>query len=138
MNQTEKTICGSLSKAFAYGLQDEHKGETTTRVFKCPGNTSIRLDDGLIFISLYNTTIGVISIKDRWIELNTKNYISEKIFRTNTTKSRLNMLLEICVPEARIYQKGYRWFVGLPSSDIPFVDGYRLPLPKELYYGVAS
>ena len=56
-----------------------------------------------------------------------KAWISSCGWETNTTKSRLNAILEEFVPERRIFQKNWQWFVSdfLGMAE-PFVDGMKV------------
>jgi len=60
-------------------------------------------------------------IGETWIELDSCGY------RTATTKSRLNAILqEHGCPGERIFQKNFEWFIQYNNDVIPFFDGMRL------------
>ena len=102
MNKTEQQIMGVFSTALARHTSKVLNNELTdtNEIFNAPGNVSIRLDGSLILVSFYETTICVLDIERRQFRLNTRNNITGKVYRTDTTKSRLNMLLELLKPDA--------------------------------------
>ena len=60
-------------------------------------------------------------IGETWIELDSCGY------RTATTKSRLNAILqEHGCPGEYIFQKNFEWFIRYNNVVIPFFDGMRL------------
>jgi len=47
--------------------------------------------------------------------------------QTNTTKSRLNAILEANgIPGEFVFQKNFKWFVNYEGGPIPFFSGMRL------------
>jgi len=139
MNKTEQQIIGVFSTALARHTSKVLNNELTdtNEVFNAPGNVSIRLDGSLILVSFYETTICVLDIERRQFRLNTRNNITGKVYRTDTTKSRLNMLLELLKPGASIYQKGGKWFYSFGDSEILFQDwDWSIPLDRSLYTSI--
>jgi len=60
-------------------------------------------------------------IGETWIELFDGGH------QTNTTKSRLNAILdEHGVPGERVFQKNFDWFVSQAGGAVPFFSGMRL------------
>lgn len=60
-------------------------------------------------------------IGETWMEL------FDGGWRTNTTKSRLNALLQAFGMEGEcVFQKNFQWFVNYQGSPIPFFSGMRL------------
>ena len=45
-------------------------------------------------------------------------------WRSNTTKSRLNAVLDVFVSGMGIFQKDFTWYVG--DLNTPFFDGFRI------------
>ena len=60
-------------------------------------------------------------IGETWMEL------FDGGWQTNTTKSRLNALLQAFGMEGEcVFQKNFQWFVNYQGSPIPFFSGMRL------------
>ena len=60
-------------------------------------------------------------IGETWMELFDAGY------QTNTTKSRLNALLQAFGCEGEyIFQKNFQWFINYQGAPIPFFNGMRL------------
>ena len=53
-------------------------------------------------------------------------------WETTTTKSRLNAILDLLVPGARIFSKSYTWFISYngQTSEFSGVDGIPFPYPS--------
>ena len=47
-------------------------------------------------------------------------------YQSNTTKSRLNAILQTHGNGEHIYQKNFNWFVSTINGDVPFNDGIKL------------
>jgi len=62
----------------------------------------------------------IATIGDTFIELYTCGYY------TNTTKSRLNAILQEHGNGARVYQKDFEWFVNDTVQTVPFTEGMIL------------
>ena len=63
-----------------------------------------------------------------WFDTASNDFnISSAGWETNTTKSRLNAILEEFAPERRVFQKNWQWFVSdfLGMAE-PFVDGMKI------------
>ena len=57
-------------------------------------------------------------------------YLFDGDHATNTTKSRLNAILEEVHPSCRVYQKDFVWYVKLSSGEsINFYSGIELNFP---------
>ena len=90
-------------------------GNTTVRCFKTNGITTdvdVYLHGN--HIASVDTATNVLTIKDGG-------------WQSNTTKSRLNALLEEFAPDRRIFQKDWQWFVSdfLGMAE-PFIDGMKI------------
>jgi len=82
-------------------------------------NTQVINIEGVSFVYLYDNLIAMVA--DTWLELFDAGY------QTNTTKSRLNAILEKhgrgkdkdgkC---ERIYQKNHQWFLSTTDGDVKF------------------
>ena len=63
-----------------------------------------------------------------WFDTASNDFnISSAGWETNTTKSRLNAILEEFAPVRRVFQKNWQWFVSdfLGMAE-PFVDGMKI------------
>jgi len=90
-------------------------GNTTVRAFKTNGITTdvdVYLHGN--HIASLDTATNALTIKDGG-------------WQSNTTKSRLNALLEEFAPDRRIFQKDWQWFVSdfLGMAE-PFIDGMKV------------
>ena len=90
-------------------------GNTSVRCFKTNGITTdvdVYLHGN--HIASVDTATNALTIKDGG-------------WQSNTTKSRLNALLEEFAPDRRIFQKDWQWFVSdfLGMAE-PFVDGMKV------------
>ena len=81
-------------------------------------NTSVINIEGVSFVYLYNNLIAMIG--DTWLELFDGGY------QSNTTKSRLNAILQTHGNGEYVYQKNFNWFVSTINGDVPFNDGIKL------------
>jgi hypothetical protein len=83
----------------------EHKMIEAMRCLQCRkfGNTEVRTDNGVVSVYLHGNRIA--TVWDGGFRL------SDCGWRTNTTKSRLNALLDFW-GYPRIYQKNFEWYVG--------------------------
>lgn len=70
------------------------------------------------YVYLHNNHIATIG--DTFIELYTCGY------HTNTTKSRLNSILQEHGNGDYIFQKNYQWFINTNGKTIPFTEGMIL------------
>jgi predicted membrane-bound dolichyl-phosphate-mannose-protein mannosyltransferase len=90
---------------------------TQERDWKCK-NTEVINIEGVSFVYLYHNLIAMIG--DTWLELFDGGH------QTNTTKSRLNAILQTHGNGEHIYQKNFNWFVSTINGDLPFNDGIKL------------
>ena len=81
-------------------------------------NTKVINIEGVSFVYLYNNLIAMIG--DTWLELFDGGY------QSNTTKSRLNAILQTHGNGEHIYQKNFNWFVSTINGDVPFNNGIKL------------
>ena len=81
-------------------------------------NTKVINIEGVSFVYLYNNLIAMIG--DTWLELFDGGY------QSNTTKSRLNAILQTHGNGEYVYQKNFNWFVSTINGDVPFNDGIKL------------
>ena len=71
-------------------------------------------------VVLHRTAIAVYDHNTQAIKLNTGGWHS------NTTKSRLNAILQELIAGARVYQKNFNWFLSYHNVDVDFWDGMIL------------
>ena len=71
-------------------------------------------------IVLHRTAIAVWDHNNEAVKLNTGGYT------TNTTKSRLNAILDQVMYGARVYQKNFDWFLSYNNQTYDFIDGMIL------------
>ena len=82
-------------------------------------NTKVVTYSNCSDVFLYNNLIA--RIGETWMELFDGGY------QSNTTKSRLNALLQAFGMEGEyIFQKNFQWFVNYQGAPIPFFSGMRL------------
>jgi hypothetical protein len=85
--------------------------------WKCD-NTKVINIEGVSFVYLYNNLIAMVA--DTWLELFDGGY------QSNTTKSRLNAILQTHGNGEYVYQKNFEWFVSTSSGVVPFNNGIKL------------
>ena len=71
-------------------------------------------------IVLHRTAIAVYDHKNQALKLNTGGWHS------NTTKSRLNAILDELITGARVYQKAFDWYLSYNNQTHDFMDGMIL------------
>ena len=71
-------------------------------------------------VVLHRTAIAVYDHKNQALKLNTGGWHS------NTTKSRLNAILQELIAGARVYQKNFNWFLSYNNATHDFWDGMIL------------
>ena len=71
-------------------------------------------------IVLHRTAIATYDHNTQALKLNSGGYTS------NTTKSRLNAILEELIAGARVYQKNWNWFLSYNNQTHDFNDGMIL------------
>ena len=71
-------------------------------------------------VVLHRTAIAVWDHNNEAVKLNTGGYT------TNTTKSRLNAILDQVMYGARVYQKNFDWFLSYNNQTYDFIDGMIL------------
>ena len=81
-------------------------------------NTQVVNIEGVSFVYLYNNLIAMIG--DTWLELFDGGH------KSNTTKSRLNAILQAHSNGEYVYQKNFNWFVSTKDGEVPFNDGIKL------------
>jgi hypothetical protein len=81
-------------------------------------NTEVINIEGVSFVYLYNNLIAMVG--DTWLELFDGGY------QSNTTKSRLNAILQTHSNGEYVYQKNFNWFVSTINGDVPFNNGIKL------------
>ena len=83
-------------------------------------NTMVEVFNGVAFVFLHGNLIA--EIGEGFIKLHDGGW------QSNTTKSRLNAILsENGLPNERVFQKDFAWFVRLnDGTTIPFFSGMRL------------
>ena len=81
-------------------------------------NTTVSHDNGEAFVYLHGNHIA--TIKDNSILL------FDGDWQSNTTKSRLNALLDEFSYGARVFQKQFEWFIGYKNLTEDFANGYEL------------
>ena len=82
-------------------------------------NTEVINHDGVSEVYLHNNLIA--KIGDTWMQL------FDGGWQSNTTKSRLNALLQVHgIGNEGVFQKNFNWFVSTINGDLPFNDGIKL------------
>ena len=81
-------------------------------------NTEVINIEGVSFVYLYSNLIAMVG--ETWLEIFDGGY------QSNTTKSRLNAILQTHGNGEYVYQKNFNWFVSTTNGDVPFVDGMKL------------
>ena len=71
-------------------------------------------------IVLHRTAIATYDHKNQALKLNSGGYT------TNTTKSRLNAILQELIAGARVYQKAFDWYLSYNNQTVDFWDGMIL------------
>ena len=69
---------------------------------------------------IHRTAIAVYDHKNQALKLNSGGYT------TNTTKSRLNALLEGLMFSAKVFQKNFDWYLNYNNQTVDFWDGMIL------------
>ena len=83
-------------------------------------NTSVQHDGAETFVYLHGNHIA--TVRQNSILL------FDGGWQSNTTKSRLNALLDEFSYGARVFQKNFEWFVGYKNVSEDFVSGMELAL----------
>ena len=87
-------------------------------------NTEVIKDGDFMYIYLHDNLIAKYGLNDNWGQL----FISHCNWLTNTTKSRLNALLDEFSYGMRVFQKNYEWFVSYKNVKEDFVSGMELAI----------
>ena len=83
-------------------------------------NTSVQHDGAETFVYLHGNHIA--TVRQNSILL------FDGGWQSNTTKSRLNALLDEFSYGARVFQRNFEWFVGYKNLKEDFVDGFELAI----------
>ena len=81
-------------------------------------NTQVINIEGVSFVYLFNNLIAMVG--DTWLELFDGGY------KSNTTKSRLNSILQTHSNGEYVYQKNFEWFISTKDGEVPFGNGIKL------------
>jgi len=87
-------------------------------------NTEVIKDGNFMYIYLHDNLIAKYGLNDNWGQL----FISHCNWLTNTTKSRLNALLNEFSYGMRVFQKNFEWFVSYKNVSEDFVSGMELAI----------
>ena len=71
-------------------------------------------------VVLHRTAIAVYDHKNQALKLNSGGYT------TNTTKSRLNAILDEVMYGAKVFQKNWDWYLSYNNQTVDFWDGMIL------------
>ena len=71
-------------------------------------------------VVLHRTAIATYDHKNEALKLNSGGYT------TNTTKSRLNAILQELIAGARVFQKNFDWYLSYNNQTVDFWDGMIL------------
>ena len=97
-------------------IETQMQNALRDRVNWSSGNTTVEIDnEGNQFVTLHGNLIAKISNFGD-IELSSCGW------QTNTTKSRLNAILDTFLHGLSVYQKNFEWYIG--NDD--FFDGYTI------------
>ena len=85
------------------------------------GNTTVRSYADQVRVYLHGNHIASLDTATNALT------IKDGGWQSNTTKSRLNALLEEFAPDRRVFQKNWQWFVSdfLGMAE-PFIDGMKV------------
>jgi hypothetical protein len=81
-------------------------------------NTQVINIEGVSFVYLFNNLIAMVG--ETWLE------IFDGGHQSNTTKSRLNAILQAHGNGEYVYQKNFNWFVSTKDGDVAFGNGIKL------------
>lgn len=81
-------------------------------------NTEVNNVDGVSYVYLHGNLIA--KVGDTWLELFDGGY------RSKTTKSRLNAILQAHGNGERIFQKDWSWYITLDGKTVAFKTGILL------------
>ena len=81
-------------------------------------NTQVINIEGVSFVYLYSNLIAMVG--DTWLELFDGGY------KSATTKSRLNAILQAHSNGEYVYQKNFDWFVSTKDGEVAFGNGIKL------------
>jgi hypothetical protein len=81
-------------------------------------NTQVINIEGVSFVYLFNNLIAMVG--DTWLEIMDGGY------KSATTKSRLNAILQEHSNGEYVYQKNFNWFVSTKDGDVEFGNGIKL------------
>ncbi len=81
-------------------------------------NTQVINIEGTSFVYLFDNLIAMIG--DTWLELFDGGY------KSVTTKSRLNAILQAHGNGEYVYQKNFNWFVSTKDGEVPFNNSIKL------------
>jgi hypothetical protein len=81
-------------------------------------NTQVINIEGVSFVYLFDNLIAMIG--DTWLELFDGGY------KSVTTKSRLNAILQAHGNGEYVYQKNFNWFISTKDGEVAFNDGIKL------------
>ena len=85
-------------------------------------NTSVEYNNNTncSTVVLYNTAIATYDHNTQALKLNSGGYT------TNTTKSRLNAILQELIAGARVFQKNFDWYLSYNNQTVDFWDNMIL------------
>lgn len=97
----------------------------TAKVDWAMGNTRVEYEQGNCISRVYLHGNKIAEVGGNWVR------IYDGGWQTNTTKSRLNAILQVHgIPGEGVFQKAHKWFLrskfGPEFSVIPFFSGMRL------------
>jgi hypothetical protein len=81
-------------------------------------NTEVINIEGVSFVYLFDNLIAMVG--ETWLELFDGGH------QSNTTKSRLNAILQAHGNGEYVYQKNFNWFVSTKDGDVEFGNGIKL------------
>jgi hypothetical protein len=104
-------------------IESQMNAAITRKVDWKSGNTEVSNIDGVSFVFLHGNKIA--EVGDNFVR------IYDGGWQTNTTKSRLNAILQVHgIPGEGVFQKAHQWFLrskfGPEFTTIPFFSGMRL------------
>ena len=81
-------------------------------------NTEVINIEGVSFVYLYSNLIAMVG--ETWLELFDGGH------QSNTTKSRLNAILQAHGNGEYVHQKNFNWFVSTKDGEVPFNNSIKL------------
>ena len=80
-------------------------------------NTTVFTDDAGLYSTVYLHGNHIATVGDSFMAIFDGGY------QSNTTKSRLNALLQEFRPHTKVFAKNFQWFIKAHNTVVPFISG---------------